>query len=352
MKKALLISTLLLVALVLVALAAPAEEQFQPLPVPVSNNAVAAVRINGQLLVYSFMGLGSQKIWSSVTNSAYALNVKYDKWTTIRPAPGSGRLGTVAAGAADQVFLLGGFVLDPSGLEQIVPDLSIYDPISLRWYNGPEMPLAVRDAVAGAYRDRYIYVIGGLSHTGPTNQVQIYDSEEKKWLPGTPSPGTPVFGHAGTVTGDTIIYVDGASKNPAGGKLAYVASEECWMGKISHHDPRKIEWKKLPAHPGMARYRIAAGGSEKEQRVYFAGGSDTVYDFTGVGLDGKLAEPSPVVFALNLKNEGWVTIQENNPRPTMDHRGLIVASDGLVVIGGMAKGQKVLRTAAILPKEK
>jgi len=59
-----------------------------------------------------------------------------------------------------------------------------------------------------------------------------------------------------------------------------------------------------------------------------------------------------VVFALNLKNEGWVTIQENNPRPTMDHRGLIVASDGLVVIGGMAKGQKVVGTAAILPKEK
>ena len=347
MKRFLLIPTLLLVTL-----ASVAEEQYEPLPSPVTNNAVAAVRINGQLLVYSFMGLGSQKIWSSVTNSAYALNVKYDKWTTIRPAPGSGRLGTVAAGAADQVFLLGGFVLDPSGLEQIVPDLSIYDPISLRWYNGPEMPLAVRDAVAGAYRDRYIYVIGGLAATGPTNQVQIYDVEERKWLQGSPSPGAPVFGHAGTVTGDTILYADGAAKNPTAGGMSYIPSDECWMGKIDHHDPRKIEWKKLPAHPGMARYRIAAGGSEKEQRIYFAGGSDTVYDFTGIGLDGKLAEPSPVIFALNLKNDSWETIKADNPKPTMDHRGMIATSDGLVVVGGMAKGQKVVGTTEILPTGK
>src|SRR5260370_12242257 len=127
MKRTLLVSTV-----VLVGLSAAAEEQFQPLPVPVNNNAVAAVRINGQLLVYSLMGLGPQKSWSSVTNAAYALNVKYDKWTAIRPAPGSGRLGTVAVGAADQVFLLGGYVLDPSGLEKIVPDRSIYGPTWLR----------------------------------------------------------------------------------------------------------------------------------------------------------------------------------------------------------------------------
>jgi N-acetylneuraminic acid mutarotase len=345
-------NTLLISALLLPVLAGAAEEQYQPLPVPVTNNAVAAVRINGQLLVYSFMGLGPGKTWNAVSNAAYALNVKYDKWTEIRPAPGSGRLGTVAVGAAEQVFLFGGYVVDPSGLEQIVPDLSIYDPTGLRWHNGPDMAVPVRDAVAGVYRDRYIYLIGGMSTTGPVNQVQIYDVQERKWLQGTPSPGTPVFGHAGTVTGDTIVYMDGAKKNPTPGGLAYVASDECWMGKIDHRDPRKIDWKKLPAHPGAARYRIAAGGSEKEQRIYFAGGSDTVYDYTGVGLDGKLAEPSPVIFALNLKNDSWETIKENNPKPTMDHHGLIVTSDGLVVVGGMASSQKVVGTVEILPTGK
>ena len=76
-----------------------AEEQLQPLPVPVSNNAVVGIKVNGQLLVYSMTGLGSKKTWNSVTNAAYALNVKYDTWTAIKPVPGSGRLGAVAAPA-------------------------------------------------------------------------------------------------------------------------------------------------------------------------------------------------------------------------------------------------------------
>jgi N-acetylneuraminic acid mutarotase len=343
---------LLMAALLLAVTAAGAEEQYQPLPVPLTNNAVAAVRINGQLLVYSLMGLGAKKGWSSVSNAAYGLNVRYDKWTPIRPAPGAGRLGTAAVGAAEQIFLFGGYVVDPSGLEKIVPDLSIYEPGGLRWHDGPDMPVAVRDAVAGVYRDRYIYVVGGLAVSGPTNQVQIYDAAEKKWLQGTVSPGAPVFGHAGTVVGDTIVYLDGAEKNPAGGKMGYVASDECWLGKIDHHDPRKIEWKKLPPHPGGAHYRIGAGGAEKEDRVYFAGGSDTVYDYTGVDPDGRLAEPSPVIFAFNLKSNTWETIQENYQNPTMDHHGLVVTPEGLIVVGGMAKGQKVVGTVPILPKAK
>jgi hypothetical protein len=63
-----------------------------------------------------------------------------------------------------------------------------------------------------------------------------------------------------------IVYVDGAYKNPAVDRPKYVASDECWMGKIDHHDPKKIQWSKLPSHPGTAVYRIATGGSEKDQK--------------------------------------------------------------------------------------
>ena len=150
-----------------------AAEDLVPLPAPVSNNAVTAVRINGQIVIYSFMGLGPEMKWNSITNAAYALNVRYNKWTTIRSAPGSGRLGAVAASAQQQIFLMGGFVPDQSGLQAVVPDLTIYDPIGLRWYRGPDLPTPVRDAVAGVSHDRYIYGIGGLAQGGPTNAVQI-----------------------------------------------------------------------------------------------------------------------------------------------------------------------------------
>jgi N-acetylneuraminic acid mutarotase len=327
-----------------------AEEQLQPLPIPVSNNAVVGLKVSGQMLVYSMMGLGAKKTWSSVTNAAYALNTKFDSWTAIKPVPGSGRLGAAAAGVREQIFLLGGYVPDPRNAQAIVSDVSIYEPVALRWYRGPDMPVAVRDAVAGVYRERYIYVIGGFSKTGPTNRVQLYDTEANQWMEATPSPGTPVFGHAGAVVNDSIVYVDGSAKNSNG--AGFITSDECWIGKIDRHDPKKIQWSKLPPHPGTARYRIAAGASDRDQRVYFAGGTNAVYEFDGIGLDGKPAEPSPVTFAFNLRSNAWETIQENTPNPTMDHHGLAVTSDGLIVVGGMAAGQKVVGTVALLPKGK
>jgi N-acetylneuraminic acid mutarotase len=337
---------------VIAACVSSSSEELQPLPTPVTNNAVTSVHVEGQDLIYSLMGLGPDKAWSSVTNAANAFNVKYNKWTTIRSVPGSGRLGASAASARLQVFVLGGFVPDKSGLQVIVGDVSVYDPIGLRWYRGPDLPTAVRDAAVGVYRDRFIYVVGGFSKKGPTNEVQMYDVEEQRWQQATPSPGAPVFGHAGTVVDDSIIYVDGAKSNTAGSKPGFVPSDECWIGKIDHHHPEKIAWSKLPPHPGEAHYRIAAGGSDKDRRAYFAGGSASVYDYSGIGLDGAPAEPSPVVFDFNLKSHSWETIPMKDAPARMDHRGLVVTSNGLIVVGGMAKDQKVSAGVSLLPKGK
>jgi N-acetylneuraminic acid mutarotase len=335
--------------LVLVVANCAAQERVQPLPVPVSNNAVVGFRVSGQFLVYSMTGIGADKSWKSVTNAAYALNVKYDKWTAVKPVPGSGRLGAVAVAIKEKIFLLGGYVPDSVGGQAIIPDLSIYAPVALRWYRGTDMPSAVRDAMAGVYRDRYIYIVGGFSKGGPTNQVQLYDSETDRWTIATASPGAPVFGHAGGIVNDSIVYTGGAVKSS--GKPAYTTSDEAWIGKIDRKDPRKIEWSKLPPPPGAARYRIAAAGSDRDDRIYFAGGSDKVYDFDGIGLDGAAAAPSPVTFAFNVKTNAWETLQ-TAANPTMDHRGLAVDSDQLIIVGGMASGQKVLATVESLPKSK
>jgi N-acetylneuraminic acid mutarotase len=341
-----------LTAVVLAASVPSNPEELQPLPAPVTNNAVTAVHVEGQDLIYSLMGLGPEKTWNSITNTANAFNVKYNKWTTIRSVPGSGRLGASAASARLQIFVLGGFVPDKTGLQAIVGDVSVYDPIGLRWYRGPDLLTAVRDAAVGVYRDRYIYVVGGFSKKGPTNEVQMYDVEEQRWQQATPSPGPPVFGNAGTVVDDSIIYVDGAKANAAGSKPGFIASDECWIGKIDHRHPEKIAWSKLPPHPGEARYRIAAGGSDKDHRAYFAGGSAGVYDYSGIGLDGAPAEPSPVVFDFNLKSNSWETIPVKDAPARMDHRGLVVTSDGLIVVGGMGKDQKVSAGVSMLPKGK
>ncbi len=93
---------------------------------------------------------------------------------------------------------------------------NVYEPLTDHWLRGEDMPVPVDDSVAGVHRDRYIYVVGGWSRTDAVRDVQVYDAQKNKWSKATPIPGTPVFGHAGGVVGDTIVYVDGAHKNPAG----------------------------------------------------------------------------------------------------------------------------------------
>ena len=330
---------------------AASEPKFDPLPDPVSNNAVASLWLHGNLMVFSFMGIGAKKTWDAVTHGSYALDTGTGTWSGLQPAPGpAGRIAATAVGARDFVFLFGGYVVDAQGDGMAVPDVGIYQPHRDRWFRGADIPVPVGDAVAGVYQDRYIYLVGGRSNNNVVRNVQVYDAEKNKWSQATPLAGTPVFGHAGSLVGDTIVYLDGAARNPSGKSPKYVPSEECWMGKIDHHDLNKITWTKLPNHPGPAHFRIAAGDSEHDQKIYFAGGTDNPYDYNGVGYDGKPSEPSPVSFAFNPRSGKWETINESFPEPVMDNRGLLVTYENLVVIGGMEKGQQVTARVTVLSK--
>jgi len=337
------------------------EPKLSPLPVPVSNNAVAISHDEGGARIFSFMGIGPKKTWDAITTSTYEMELNTGKWTEKRPVPGvAGRLAASAVALHDQVFIFGGYVLDSLGGETTVSDLNVFVPVENRYYRGKDIPVPVEDAVVGLYRDRYIFVIGGWSAPvsaakgDAVRNVQIYDTEKDTWMQATPIPGTPVFGHAGAILGDTIVYVDGAYKNPLGINPKFVPSNECWMGILPNSkkgDFTKIAWTKLPPHPGNARYRIAAGPGPLEKRggrIYFSGGTDNPYDFTGIGYNGQPAEPSPLTFAFNTYTERWETVDENTPEPTMDHRGLLVTHRGLVMVGGMEKGQQVTAKVTVV----
>lgn len=327
------------------------KTQFDSLPEPVSNNAVAMLKAGRSELLFSLMGIGAKKSWDSVTSSGYALDTSTGDWTPLNPVPGTGRMAAVAVGARDRVFLFGGYVVDAEGNETTVPDVNVLELKSGRWFRGADIPVPVDDTVAGVYRDRYIYLIGGWSKNDSVRNVQVYDIVSDRWQQATPIPGTPVFGHAGGLVDDTMVYVDGASRNPAGDKPRYVPVDECWSGKIDRGNPFKIAWTRLPNHPGPARYRIAAGGSGKDEKIYFSGGTDNPYNYNGIGYDGRPAEPSPVTFAFDLHNSKWEMINPDTPGPTSDHRGLLVTSDNLVILGGMEKGQVVTARVQVLSKK-
>jgi N-acetylneuraminic acid mutarotase len=287
------------IALSLFLLAAD-QPKIPAMPGAVTSNAVASLK--GGLEVYSLMGLGTKKTWDDVTNKVYQLRMRSGKWVEGPPVPGvAGRLGASAIGAKGQIFLFGG----------------------------------------------YAYLVGGRSKNGPVNIVQVYDAEKNTWSQATAVPGTPVFGHAGGITDDTIVYVDGAKKDPGNNK--YVASDECWMGKIDHKDPNKIEWSKLPAHPGPGRFGIIAGAAD--HKVLFSGGTLVPHNFKGLDADGKQAEISSATFVYELHGSRWETIAEDTYDVRSDSRGILFTPLGPLILGGTLKNSAISARVLVLPKK-
>ena len=122
------------------------------------------------------------------------------------------------------------------------------------------------------------------------------------------------------------------------------------MGKIDRKDPNKITWTKLPVHPGPGRFGIA-GGSGENHKVYFSGGTKDLHDYSGLGPDGKPAEPASVTFAFDLHGNKWETISEDTFDPRSDSRGILATPLGPIILGGMAKNHGVTARVLLLPKK-
>jgi N-acetylneuraminic acid mutarotase len=316
------------------------------MPAAVSSNAVASLK--GGLELYSLMGVGPRKTWDDITNQVYILHLASGKWSDGRAVPGvAGRLGASAIGAKGHVFLFGGYVVDGQGTEITVADVNSYVPEDRRWYRAADIPVPVDSAVIGVNHDRYIYLVGGRSRNGPVNNVQVYDAEKNTWSQATPFPGTPVFGHAGGLADDAIVFVDGAKKNTASGS-PYVASDECWLGRIDRKDPNKIEWSKLPPHPGPARFGVVAGAGGG--KILFSGGSASPHDFKGLDYAGKPIELSTVTFAYDVHGNRWETITEDTYDVRTDSRGILFTPVGSLIVGGMVKNTAVTARVMVLPK--
>lgn len=315
------------------------------MPSALTSNAVASLK--GGIEVYSMMGMGTRKTWDDVSAKMYVLRMRSGKWAEGRAVPGvAGRLGASAVGARGQIFLFGGYTIDGHGSQFVLGDVNAYIPQEGRWFRAKDIPTPVEGAVIGLTHDRYVYLVGGRSQNGPVNNVQVYDAEKNEWSEATPLPGTPVFGHAGGISDDTIVYVDGAKKDASG---KYLASDECWMGKIDHKDPNKILWSKLPAHPGPGRFGIVAGAAE--HMVLFSGGTTAPHDFKGLDADGKPAQLSSFTFAYELHGKRWETVAEDTFDVRADSRGILFTPIGPLILGGTLQNSAISARVLALPKK-
>ncbi len=315
--------------------------ELAPLPFPVSNNAVTSVdNGDGTWTVFSFMGIRTPTNPQTITSASYKLTIPGTGWEPIADAPllnGRAKIGANAVAVAGEVYLLGGYTA--VGGEVTEPRLFRYDPAGDAYVQLADVPREVDDTVTGVYQDRYIYLVSGWH--GPINSnvsnVQIYDTQTGAWIQATPIPAPlpGLFGHAGTVIGNRIVYMDGARIGPQ-----FPISARMFVGII---DPlgageiATIAWTEVAAHPGSPAYRAAGSqGGTLDGRMLLVGGTDNTYNISGIGYNGVPSQPLDQVIAFDpLTDERSELTALGQHAATMDHRGLVRIGECWATVGGM-----------------
>ena len=319
-----------------------ADTRLPALPAPVTNNAVASVRIGRREYIVSFNGLGAAKTHADTLASTFVYDSRSKRWQEAAPVPGGvGRLASVAASAGKLVYVFGGYTVDAEGAEVSTPWTYAFNPRKREFEERAAMPVPVDDAVAVTFADRFIYLISGWHDLGNVNLVQRYDTETDSWDQATPTPGPAVFGHAGGIVGNTIVYCEGGAIEAHDDRSRdFVAVPDCYLGLIDDEDSRRIDWRTVRYHPGLPRYRMAAAGIAPVNSVLFIGGSDNPYNYNGIGYNGEPSEPVAAALLFDIDEQGWQVIDVEG-FATMDHRGLAAFKGQWVTVGGMAAEQRV-----------
>lgn len=323
--------------------AAAQDGRWSPLPeLPsvISNNAVTSVdHGDGTWTVYSFMGMRPpSSTLADATLNSYKLTWPDGQWEQIADAPedsrGRAKVAASAVTVSGQVYLIGGY--SPGRNEITEKRFFRYNPDTDTYTQLADVPTEVDDTVPAVYQDRYIYLISGWH--GPANDnvtnVQLYDTTNNTWAQCTPIPGPfdGLFGHAGGIAGDTLLYTGGSVSNGS-----FTISSDTYTGDIDPNDPTKITWTLKPDHPGKPTYRAAGSlGATERGSILIVGGTDNPYNLNGVGYNGQPATPHNQILAYNAPQDRWATLRVGPPRtPTMDHRNLVRLGEGFALIGGM-----------------
>ncbi|MBO6796003.1 kelch repeat-containing protein [Maricaulis sp.] len=351
------------------------DDAWARLPEPVTNNAVAGVELDGQLMAYSFAGLHEGKTWRDVTADAYACNLTVRTCREIDGLPdGIGRLASVAVTVRGQIYIFGGYTVAEDHSERSTPEVWRFDPASETYTHITDIPVPVDDTVALVHQDRYIYLVSGWHDTDNVDLVQVYDVEEDRWFEATPFPGAPVFGHAGALLGQDsrfqaqMLVCGGTAVFPPesdGARRSFRAISDCWAGVIVDA-PEVIQWGNVGELPGGSFYRGAATTFETHF-VSFWAGTDNAFNFNGIGYNQAPSEPradaqgglfrnafegscrewtnaSPVVW----RAPRWTTMP--TAPAIMDIRGIIAFDpQNAFILGGMMQGQVVTDGVTKLP---
>ncbi|HWO08798.1 MAG TPA: kelch repeat-containing protein, partial [Polyangiaceae bacterium] len=194
------------------------------------------------------------------------------------PEPRSSHQAVVVDG---RLYVLGGWALDGGLADASWRDTMLVADLSqptLRW-NSVKVPFQVRSMGLVALRQG-VYVLGGLSPTGPTSRVYRYDIATRKWADG-PSLPEQSLTPRGAVHADRLIIT-----TTSGGIYRLSEDELAWQRVGTLHFPRMFHEMVSSDRGPLVLAGIAENGRGGPLRV----------------IERLSEEPAPAGVVLNLES--------------------------------------------------
>jgi Secretion system C-terminal sorting domain/Kelch motif len=314
-----------------------------PLPEKISNNAVCEAFVNDTPFVYSFAGIDSSKRFSGIHLHSYRLNTITKQWQALPPLPDT--LGKIACSAnriGSIIYIVGGYHVFANGDEVSSNKVHRFNTITNTFMADAANTLfPVDDQVQCVYKDSLLFVVTGWSNSTNLPNVQVYNPVNNTWSSATALPNNNTyksFGAAGTIVGDTLYFMGGASS-----ASGFDAQNVLRKGYINPLNPLQITWSFVS--PAIKAYRSTA--VTLGNKAIWIGGAETSYNYDGIAYNG-----SGGVAPANKSNiYGAIWQTDTSIRLPMDLRGLAKMSDSsIVLVGGMEQNQQVSNAVLLLQR--
>jgi N-acetylneuraminic acid mutarotase len=234
-------------------------------------------------------------------------------WRTVAKLAGGPRQESGVAALDGHVYVVGG--ITPTGFSARV---EIYDPFTDSWREGPALPREVHHPNLAAVGDT-LYLVGSLIEGGFQAHGTVYALSGSSWSTRTAMP-------PGTERGASAVAVVGARIVVAGGYRGGAS-----VADASVYDPAADRWTPLPPLPEARDHLV---GVETGGQFFAVSGR----------RDGQLLARVDV---LDLQSEQW---REAPPLPTARAGTAGAAVNGQLVVAG-GEGNRALSSGVFAHTE-
>lgn len=228
--------------------------------------------VNGKIYV---MG-GVMDFVGPALNNNEVYDPQTDEWTEAAPIP-QPRAAHGACVLDGKIYIIGGESGEPTGQNEVLDDVEVYDPANNSWESKAPMPVPLTYISASAVNGK-VYVVGGTDKSPWDGLASVYeyDPQTNTWSRKN-DINTGRWALSTCAVNDMIFCI--------GGSLFGLSSGST---RIESYSP--VEDKCYTA-PGMLTKSYAQGACVYQNKIYVFGGCNSPYPYNYYNNIAEVGEP-------------------------------------------------------------